>query len=55
MEKVTIEMKMSKDAFRDIEEAGLILRKLARRLCEGQCPTKVMDGDGNSVGTVTYE
>ena len=50
--KIKIEMKTGNEAFQTMEDVALALRELARRLAYGQTPTKVMDANGQSVGTV---
>jgi len=58
MEKVTIEINASNDAFKETsenEEFARILRGMADKLEMGINSRKLMDINGNKVGSVEYE
>jgi hypothetical protein len=55
MESVKITINFGNAACQTLKDAAAILRELARRIDAGQEPTKVMDANGNSVGSVDYE
>lgn len=60
MEHVTIQISTVNDAFGESdeerrEELGRILCNLGERFKQGQEPSKVMDANGNTIGTVDYD
>ena len=50
--KIKIEMETGNAAFESMSDVVTALRELAHRIESGQSPSKVMDGNGNAVGTV---
>ena len=50
--KITITMKTGNAAFQNLDNVATALRELARQIDAGQRPSKVMDVNGNVVGTV---
>lgn len=55
-DKITITINTGNSAFEENpNEVSRILRNLADKLENGKQPTKPMDINGNSVGTVKYE
>ena len=57
MERITITIDTSNDAFRDIEQYELarIINKLAIDIADGKEPETLLDINGNKVGKVVYE
>jgi hypothetical protein len=57
LDKITITIRTGNSAFDgNVEgEVSRILRELASKIESGREPSKVMDINGNSVGTVEYE
>ena len=60
MERVTITIKTTNDAFGDIPELAQyelarIINKLAKDLIDDKRPEKLMDINGNAVGKVEYK
>lgn len=60
MEKITITIKTTNDAFGDIPdlaqyELARIINKLAIDIADGREPEKLLDINGNKVGKVVYE
>ena len=60
MERVTITIKTTNDAFGDIPdlaqyELARIINKLAIDIADGREPEKLLDINGNEVGKVVYE
>lgn len=60
MERVTITIKTTNDAFGDLPELAnyelaRIINKLAKDLIDGKRPEKLMDINGNAVGKVEYK
>ena len=60
MERVTITIKTTNDAFGDIPELvnyelARIINKLAIDIADGREPEKLLDINGNKVGKVVYE
>lgn len=55
MKKVTITIDTTNDAFEESDRPGIevarILRDLAKKFDSGVIPQKVMDANGNTVGT----
>ena len=54
MNQVVITINLGNEACQDLRDVAVILRSLAARMEKGQEPTKPMDANGNSVGTVEY-
>ena len=60
MERVTITIKTTNDAFGDLPELAnyelaRIINKLAKDLIDDKRPEKLMDINGNAVGKVEYK
>ena len=60
MERITITIKTTNDAFGDIPdlaqyELARIINKLAIDIADGREPEKLLDINGNEVGKVVYE
>ena len=60
MERITITIKTTNDAFGDLPELAnyelaRIINKLAKDLIDDKRPEKLMDINGNKVGKVVYE
>ena len=55
MESIKIEIETVNAAFEDRDELPRILRTLANRLEDGDCPELLRDINGATVGRVTYE
>ena len=55
LEKMTITIDFGNAAMQTIEDAADALREVCKRIDRGQEPTKIMDGNGNAVGSVEYE
>ena len=60
MEKITITINTTNDAFGDIPELAQyelarIINKLAIDIADGREPEKLLDINGNAVGKVVYE
>ena len=60
MEKITITINTTNDAFGDIPELAQyelarIINKLAKDIADGREPEKLLDINGNKVGKVVYE
>ena len=55
LEKMTITIDFGNEAMQTIEDAADALREMCKRIDRGQEPTKIMDGNGQSVGSVEYE
>lgn len=57
MERITITIDTSNDAFRDIAQYELarIINKLAIDIADGKEPETLLDINGNKVGKVVYE
>ena len=60
MERITITIKTTNDAFGDIPELAQyelarIINKLAIDIADGREPEKLMDINGNAVGKVEYK
>jgi hypothetical protein len=54
-ERITITIELGNAAMQDMHDVARALKALAARFAAEQEPTKVIDLNGNSVGTVTYE
>ena len=60
MERITITIKTTNDAFGDLPELAnyelaRIINKLAKDLIDDKRPEKLMDINGNAVGKVEYK
>ena len=50
--QIKITMKTGNESFQSRRDVVMALTELARRFSVGQTPTKVMDNNGQAVGTV---
>lgn len=57
MDRITITINLGGSAFGDDPylEVSRILKELSKKFNDGDEPCKVMDINGNSVGTIVYE
>ena len=55
LEKMTITIDFGKAAMQTIGDAAGALREMCKRIDRGQEPTKIIDGNGNAVGSVEYK
>jgi hypothetical protein len=53
-ERITITIELGNDAMQNMDDVARALKTLAERMESGREPTKIMDDNGNSVGTVEY-
>jgi hypothetical protein len=53
-ERITITIDLGNEAMQNMDDVARALQALAKRMLNGNEPAKVMDENGNSVGTVEY-
>jgi hypothetical protein len=53
-ERITITIELGNEAMQNMDDVARALQALAKRMLNGNEPAKVMDENGNSVGTVEY-
>ena len=52
---MTLPIDFGNAAMQTIGDAADALREMCKRIDRGQEPTKIIDGNGNAVGSVEYE